>query len=202
MKRTNQFERTDRDITNAFLNLLQEKPFEKITIQDIIAEALINRSTFYQHFSDKYAILESLQYKYMNELTDVVAEVFSHDRISLTQIDQIMETYFLKNRRILLVLLNIKTEHVNMAKQLRDLFTDYFLRSFDTITNLEAYLISGLWVDFFTYYLEHDEMNGSYSSLFFESYYKLSLIFFQIDKNPEAQTAFRELIHTYAGKHA
>lgn len=36
MKRTNQFERTDRDITNALLALMDKKTFEKITVQDIL----------------------------------------------------------------------------------------------------------------------------------------------------------------------
>ena len=44
MKRVNQFERTDRDITNALLSVMERKPFEKITVQDILKEAMINRS--------------------------------------------------------------------------------------------------------------------------------------------------------------
>ena len=58
MKRIKQFERTDRDITNALLLLLEKNRFEKITVAQIIEEAGINRSTFYQHFSDKYEIVE------------------------------------------------------------------------------------------------------------------------------------------------
>lgn len=61
MKRIKQFERTDRDNTNALLLLLEKNRFEKITVAQIIEEAGINRSTFYQHFSDKYEIVERLQ---------------------------------------------------------------------------------------------------------------------------------------------
>lgn len=198
IKRTNQFERTDRDITNAFLQLLSVKPFEKITIQDIITEAMVNRSTFYQHFPDKYAVLEKLQQKYMDELMSVVTEVFSHNRTTLNQIDRIIETFFLKNRYALRLLLNIKTEHVDITQKFRCLFMDYFQRSFEQITNLEAYLISGLLVDFFIYYLNHDELNGSYSTLLYESYYKMSLFFFNMDKKTDAQEALHQLLNTYA----
>ena len=200
MSRKLQFERTDRDITEAFLRVLSKKPFEKITIQDITMEAMVNRSTFYQHFPDKYAILERLQKKYVAELTDLVNNVLAHDDINLKQIDQIMESYFLKNRQVLRVLLHIRTEHVDIIKQLRTLFTAYFRQNFTQLTELEAYLMSGYWLDFFVYYLEHDLETGNYSTLLFEIYYKMTLHFFQMEHNPEAQKALLDLIVTYARK--
>lgn len=200
MKRKLQFERTDRDITEAFLHLLLEKPFEKITIQDIITEAMINRSTFYQHFPDKYAILENLQNKYVTEITDLVENILMQERPKLKQIDQITGSYFVKNRRILRLLLKIKTEHVDITAQLRALFTEYFRKSSNQLTDLEAHLMSGLWLDFFTYYLEHDMESENYSTLLFESFYQISLYFFQMEQNPDAQKAFLALLTAYAGK--
>lgn len=200
MKRKLQFERTDRDITDAFLRILLEKPFEKITIQDIITEAMVNRSTFYQHFPDKYAVLENIQTKYVTELTELVNSVLTHDGINLKQIDQIMGAYFLKNRQILRILFHIKTEHVDIIKQLRTLFTDYFRKSSAQLTELEAYLMSGYWLDFSTYYLEHDLEVENYSTLLFECYCKTTLCFFKMEHNPEAQKALLDLIASYARK--
>lgn len=100
MKRTNQFARTDRDIVNAFLTLLDQKSFEKITVADIIGEARINRSTFYQHFQDKYAILELLQETYARELGDLINSFTTSDTFfDLEQIDRIMNEYFAKKTR-------------------------------------------------------------------------------------------------------
>lgn len=53
--------RTKKNIAEAFLNLLEAKPFEKIRVNDITAAAMINRSTFYLHYRDKYDLMESLQ---------------------------------------------------------------------------------------------------------------------------------------------
>ena len=39
--------RTEKLIFDAFAKLLSEKPYEKITVQDIADEAMINRATFY-----------------------------------------------------------------------------------------------------------------------------------------------------------
>ena len=33
---------------------MSEKPFEEITINDLCNSAMIRRTTFYKHFSDKY----------------------------------------------------------------------------------------------------------------------------------------------------
>ena len=40
--------------------LLLEKSFLSISVQDVATRATVNRATFYAHFDDKYAIFESL----------------------------------------------------------------------------------------------------------------------------------------------
>lgn len=52
--------KTKKVLFNSLLELIKMKPFEKITISDICENALINRSTFYAHFDDKYELLVSL----------------------------------------------------------------------------------------------------------------------------------------------
>lgn len=50
--------RSLRLLKQSFLELMKEKKFASITIQDITDRADVNRSTFYAHFSDKYALLD------------------------------------------------------------------------------------------------------------------------------------------------
>ncbi|MBD2868972.1 TetR/AcrR family transcriptional regulator [Paenibacillus sp. IB182493] len=45
-------------LINAFVNLVNEKDFEKITIADLTKGAKVNRATFYAHFNDKYELLD------------------------------------------------------------------------------------------------------------------------------------------------
>src|SRR3954463_12530463 len=52
--------RTRKLLVEAFMNLLAEKDFEDITVQDIAARATVNRATFYAHFVDKYALVDEL----------------------------------------------------------------------------------------------------------------------------------------------
>lgn len=52
--------KTRKAIKEAFLKLVQTKGYERITIQDIAEEAMINRNTFYLHYLDKPDLMESL----------------------------------------------------------------------------------------------------------------------------------------------
>lgn len=50
--------RTKKAISDAFWQLLEEKPYNKITVQNIVECCQINRNTFYYHFQDIPALTE------------------------------------------------------------------------------------------------------------------------------------------------
>lgn len=50
------------EIGEALLRLLQEIPFEKISVKEICREAGVNRSTFYNYFDDKEQLLEAMMF--------------------------------------------------------------------------------------------------------------------------------------------
>jgi AcrR family transcriptional regulator len=51
--------RTRDALGDALVALMQEKPFDTITVQDVVDRAKVGRSTFYAHFSDKDDLLMS-----------------------------------------------------------------------------------------------------------------------------------------------
>lgn len=51
---------TKKALMESFVELLNQKPFEKITVQDIVDNCGVNRNTFYYHFQDIYMLLEEL----------------------------------------------------------------------------------------------------------------------------------------------
>ena len=67
--------KTKNALYNALIILLKEKPFEEIKVSDICKTALINRSTFYSHFNDKYelfmALIEDLKASLSSELKNI-----------------------------------------------------------------------------------------------------------------------------------
>lgn len=60
LKKTDARVRRTRDaLGDALVALMQEKPFETITVQDVLDRAQVSRSTFYSHYSDKDDLLMS-----------------------------------------------------------------------------------------------------------------------------------------------
>jgi AcrR family transcriptional regulator len=52
--------RTRQLLQGALESLLRTKAFDEITVQDITEAATVNRATFYDHYTDKFALLEAI----------------------------------------------------------------------------------------------------------------------------------------------
>lgn len=61
---------TKRLIYETFIDLLGTKPFDRITVRDIVEACEINRNTFYYYYSDIYELLEEIFTKELNELVE------------------------------------------------------------------------------------------------------------------------------------
>ena len=131
-----QYLRTDRAIQSALLSLLGKKPFEKITVQDILDETPVSRATFYKHFHDKYEIVEKIQDEILHNHTEL--------RNSLAQAtpDQypaLMERFSLRYKEISQLLMKVQTERVNLPLALIEESRSYYLSTTDSPTReLEA----------------------------------------------------------------
>jgi AcrR family transcriptional regulator len=75
--------RSKQLIRNAFLELLNEKSFDRITATDIINRADINRSTFYAHYPDARGLMDEIFNEivimFQNMLADIDFSVFFED---------------------------------------------------------------------------------------------------------------------------
>ncbi|XJS11127.1 TetR/AcrR family transcriptional regulator [Aerococcaceae bacterium WGS1372] len=72
--------RSRQAIIDAFITLSEAKPLESITVKNITDKALINRATFYNHFLDKYDLMEKA-------IMDVVQINLNRDRFTDIQLD-------------------------------------------------------------------------------------------------------------------
>ncbi len=66
--------KTKKNLYEGLLNLMKERTFEEIKVSDICNASLTNRSTFYDHFSDKYELLDSLINDLENDLVEKLEE--------------------------------------------------------------------------------------------------------------------------------
>ena len=77
----------------ALKKLIKDRPFSKITVQDIVAECNINRNTFYYHFENNYDLLS---FVYEQEVQNIV-ESFHKANATIPQAMDFVLDYIDKN---------------------------------------------------------------------------------------------------------
>jgi AcrR family transcriptional regulator len=63
-------------IKNAVTELMSEKSFDDITIQDIADRANVNRGTIYLHYTDKYDLLDKMIEEHINNLRELCQSAY------------------------------------------------------------------------------------------------------------------------------
>ena len=121
-------------IIRNMITLLEEHPFEDITIKMICAYSGINRTTFYDYFVDKYNLLSTIQTYHLQKYKKLLnALYFSFDKneinhFKLYQFFKVILTYIKRHYGFFHA---IFVSHPN-----RDLFTDYVKITKETYTNM------------------------------------------------------------------
>ena len=94
---------------NALLELMEETPYEKITVTQIAQRAGVPRMTYYRNFKSKENILES----YSKYLTEELAHIFrSHDITSSRDYLEVQLKVFWRHKSYLLALVKSHKEHI------------------------------------------------------------------------------------------
>lgn len=70
--------KTYKLLCNSLLDLLKYTSFDKVSVKDICKKAMVNRSTFYMHFEDKYHLLT---YGLKGIIEQVTDEDFKSDKM-------------------------------------------------------------------------------------------------------------------------
>lgn len=89
--------KTKKLIQTAFIEVLEKKPFESITISDITNRANINRGTFYLHYLDKFDLLDQMEQQLFLDLWNHLDELQSRYLTTLTfeaEHEQLASTLF------------------------------------------------------------------------------------------------------------
>lgn len=90
--------RTNKLIHRAFIKLVAKKGYEKVTVQDIAEEAMINRATFYAHYTDKQDLFDQVLDGFIARFSKLLksSEVVITNQVEIKQIEKLL-TQFYKN---------------------------------------------------------------------------------------------------------
>jgi AcrR family transcriptional regulator len=93
-------QRTYRLVGAAFTELMLEKPYEEILVQDILNRAGIGRTTFYAHYFDKEDVLNSVTEQELEMLTRQMAQSTAGQRV-VPSLELFQHIYQSPNRQFL-----------------------------------------------------------------------------------------------------
>ena len=137
MEKGLQYRRTDRAIMNAFIKLVNQGSFEKLTVQEILDEALVSRNTFYAHYRDKYDIAEQLFKKYKEDFLKLLKESYTDIGKEWAGTSQFQEfsdlparlffQFYQEHKDLIYALNKIKTDKVDMDQFVSQLFRERYL---------------------------------------------------------------------------
>lgn len=185
MQNSPQFIRTDKAIKQALMKLLKSKPFEKITVQDILDETPVTRSTFYKHFHDKYEIAEKMQDDFFEAQSTLQKAFHSSHSLSpgMLRISQ-------QNYEIMESLLKIHTEHVDLRHSLAKQAVNYYLSG--TVGNSPA-LEADIYAQAITAFRLSTEGNEDFTFEFmYDTFISVFLRLLGIEEDEELQKLLKK----------
>lgn len=141
-----QFIRTDKAIIQALISILKRKPFEKITVQDILNETPVTRATFYAHYRDKFEIAEKMLGQCIAARDTVRKSLSSCAHPSLEMMNQSYQI----DREFTQALAKIHTENVDLRKALaNELCKEYLEGATSPTKEIEATIYAQSYVELY-----------------------------------------------------
>ncbi len=127
--------KTLQHIDNALLENLKEHEFRKITVDMICRSALINRSTFYKYYADKYELLDNYLSRVLNGFrkttatTDfILASPYTiDDKIYIDNFRKTIDDIY-KNREVYKILWNASIDRA-VYEEMEDIISENILRT-------------------------------------------------------------------------
>ncbi|MGN0662039.1 MAG: TetR/AcrR family transcriptional regulator [Faecalibacterium sp.] len=98
-------EKTERAIKQAFMELRAQRPVEKIRVKELCDLARINKSTFYAHYQDIYALAGALEDELVETVLDGLSQLRASDFCDRTEwLTQELFRAFGENKREVTIL--------------------------------------------------------------------------------------------------
>lgn len=117
--------KTRENIKNTFSSLLLEKDFKNITVQNVCDRALIGRSTFYDHYCDKYDLLNKMVEEIISEFKPYLKSRFDLNNLDdFTKVGVDVLKLFSKKKNTIKALINVHTEAVDLYDELKKLLIE------------------------------------------------------------------------------
>lgn len=156
--------KTRHNIENAFISLLEKAPFEKITVKQILEEALISKGTFYAHYLDKYDLAEKIVDTALQEFRMGMKERLAllrsgeHDELGMS-LQKTIQTILPR----LILLKKIHTDRIDVDSSIKTIVNEEYLTFQQSLGRMEehsalkAHIATNFVMGFVDWQVEHTQ---------------------------------------------
>lgn len=127
-------ERSKTALKTSFLELIEQKHFNDITISEIVESANYNRGTFYAHFKNKETLLEEIAAETLQEMIRQIKQPYREDTVvdlhDLAAEDISLFTYFIQNARLYKTLLS-RNIQIDFRHRMAGAIEELFIAEYD-----------------------------------------------------------------------
>lgn len=136
--------RSRKMILDAFVELIQEKEIDKITVTDIVKRADLNRGTFYAHYPNPRAVLAQIENDIISKMLEFLQEV-QYENFFLNPLPLLLkvETYFEENMEFYHKLITTNYSDPFILK-MQGIFLEYLANNVempDSVRNAPEFMI-------------------------------------------------------------
>lgn len=160
--------RTRKLLREAFIELIEERGFEALTVEELTSRAMVSRAAFYRNYQDKYDLLEQIFEEAMSALLNDVGELgrvhppeswvkfFEHiaqyERFYRTLLGKKGSSWFVRKMRASLtnLITDLATVHGHFTHNLEAPGTPIHAFSSEFVPNI----VSTMFVETITWWLE------------------------------------------------
>lgn len=109
--------KTKKQLHNAFAQLLQKKPIQKITVSELSDIVDINRGTFYSHYKDIYDMLAQIENEIFNDVNELFdTELSDSSELDIHKAATTIFSYFVDHGEMVLALMGENGDHTFINK--------------------------------------------------------------------------------------
>jgi AcrR family transcriptional regulator len=145
------FQRTDNEIQAAFLKLVNQQGFRNVSVSAVTQAALINRQTFYQHYTDIYDLSEKMVDHMMLKFKTLLEIRGQKDalKLGITEMKELISPQatqlFFDERDKIKILRQLPLDEKSLDKQLTKTINQYLDAFFkEEISALERELLTAI----------------------------------------------------------
>ncbi|MDG6896247.1 hypothetical protein A6A20_11630 [Volucribacter amazonae] len=149
--------KTHQHIRQALVSLLAEQDYHSISVQAIIERAMVNRSTFYQHYQGKDDLVAKMIADFKQEYADIVQQRLHTECLADFFQRSIARLY--QQRQLILALWQIHTPrhhlYQDMLLMLKQAFSQLADKQQQQVNDFQATLFATITLTAMKYQLEH-----------------------------------------------